>query len=65
MTHPNEPEHRDRDDLPPGEHKTGVTEGWQSGVGSTFPDPHESQRSPKLRHPDPDHPEDEPPLGKG
>jgi hypothetical protein len=37
-------------DLPPGEQKTGVTEGWQSGIGSTFPDPHGEAREPKAPH---------------
>lgn len=34
------PRAKDADDKTPGEQHTGVTQGWQSGVGDTFPDTH-------------------------
>jgi hypothetical protein len=40
-------------DLTPGEQKTGVTEGWQSGVGASYPDPHEGERGSGKNEPDP------------
>lgn len=43
------PRDAEPEDKTPGEQHTGVTQGWQSGVGDTFPDTH-AEPSPE-KHP--------------